>query len=91
VSHCEWLANRTQNLADSSFNRAGQLKDQKLFALYLRCQNVHTRAFYKSLNELLKLRAETRKTEIGFEAQKLKQSAETRVVETLELRKEVFV
>jgi hypothetical protein len=46
-----------------------------------------TRAFYKSLHDLLKLRAETRKAEIGFEAQKLKQS---RAVETLELRKQVF-
>jgi hypothetical protein len=85
-----WLANRAQNLADSCFNGAGQVEDQKLFALYLRYHTTHTRAFYKSLNELLKLRAETRKAEIGFEAQKLKQSAATRAVETLELRKEVF-
>jgi hypothetical protein len=85
-----WLANRAQNLASSCFDIAGQVKDQKLFALYLRYQTMHSRAFYKSLNELLKLRAETRKAEIGFEAQKLKQSAATRAVETLELRKEVF-
>jgi hypothetical protein len=85
-----WLANRAQNLADSCFNGAGQVEDQKLFALYLRYHTTHTRAFYKSLNELLKLRAETRKAAIGFEAQKLKQSAATRAVETLELRKQVF-
>jgi hypothetical protein len=85
-----WLANRAQNLTNSCFTGAGELKDQKLFALYLRYQTMHTRAFYKARNELLKLRAEKQKSEIGFEAQKLKQSADTRAVETLELRKQVF-
>jgi hypothetical protein len=85
-----WLANRAQNLTNSCFNGAGQLKDQKLFALYLGYQNMHTRGFYKSLNELLKLRAEKQKAEIGFEPQKRKQSADNRAEQTLEFRKEVF-
>jgi hypothetical protein len=90
MAESHWLANRAQNLADSCFNGADQIKDQKLFALYLRYQNMHTRAFYKSLNELLKLRAEKRKAEIGFEAQKLKQAADNRADQTLELKKQIF-
>jgi hypothetical protein len=86
-----WLANRALRLADACFDPLGhQIVDEKKFALYQRYQTTHTRAFHKALNDLLKLRAEQRKAEIGFEAQKLKQSAEQRAVETLELKKQVF-
>ena len=44
-----------------------------MFSLYLRYQTTHTRAFHKSLNDLLKLRAETRKQQNGFEAQARRQ------------------
>jgi hypothetical protein len=44
-----------------------------MFSLYLRYQTTHTRAFHKCLNDLVKLRAERRKTENGFEAQTRKQ------------------
>jgi hypothetical protein len=44
-----------------------------MFSLYLRYQTTHTRAFHKSLNDLLKLRAETRKQQNGFEAQTRKE------------------
>jgi hypothetical protein len=46
----------------------------KELALYLRYQTTHQRAFHRSLNDLLKLRAEKRKAEIGFESQKQKQA-----------------
>ena len=36
----------------------------------------HDRAFYKALNQLQKLRAEQRKSEIGFESQKRQQAAD---------------
>jgi hypothetical protein len=36
----------------------------------MRYCTTHTRAFHKSLNDLLKLRSERRKAAIGFEAQK---------------------
>jgi len=69
-----WLANRAQTLQNSCFDpQTGQITDPKLFTLYLRYQTTHTRAFHKSLNDLLKLRAETRKTENGFEAQARKE------------------
>jgi hypothetical protein len=85
-----WLANRALRLTDCCFDPFGQVSDEKKFALYQRYQTTHTRAFHKSLNDLLKLRAEKRKAEIGFEAQKRKQSAEQRAVETMELKKQVF-
>src|SRR5690242_1590089 len=52
--------------------------EEKVFALYMRYQTTHERAFHKALNELLRLRAEKRKLEIGFESQKQKKAEETR-------------
>jgi hypothetical protein len=74
MSESHWLSNRAQNLQATCFDEtSGQITDPKLFSLYLRYQTTHTRAFHKSLNDLLKLRAETRKTENGFEAQARKE------------------
>jgi hypothetical protein len=52
--------------------------DNKGLPLYLRYQVTHERAFHKCLNDLLKLRAEKRKAEIGFESQKHKQADQRR-------------
>ena len=66
-----WLAQRAQRLQDTCLDPAtGDIKDEKKFSLYLRYQTTHTRAFHKSLNDLIKLRSERRKANIGFEAQK---------------------
>jgi hypothetical protein len=46
--------------------------------LYLRYQATYERAFHRSLNQLLKLRAEKRKEEIGFESQTRKRNEEAR-------------
>jgi hypothetical protein len=74
MSESHWLSNRAQNLQATCFDETtGQITDPKLFSLYLRYQTTHTRAFHKSLNDLLKLRAESRKTENGFEAQARKE------------------
>jgi hypothetical protein len=48
------------------------------FALYIRYQTTNDRAFHRCLNTLLKLKADKRKEEIGFESQKLKGAAEER-------------
>jgi hypothetical protein len=53
-------------------------QQQKQLALFIRYQTTHDRAFHRALNDLLKLRAERRKTEIGFESQKHKLAAESR-------------
>jgi hypothetical protein len=74
MAESHWLANRAQNLQNGCFDpQTGQITDAQMFSLYLRYQTTHTRAFHKSLNDLLKLRAERRKTENGFEAQTRKQ------------------
>ncbi|HEY7305026.1 MAG TPA: hypothetical protein VH601_12970 [Bryobacteraceae bacterium] len=66
-----WLRTRALLLQNNCFSDS---IDQKQLALYLRYQTTHERAFHKSLNDLLKLRAEKRKMEIGFESQQMKQS-----------------
>ncbi len=52
--------------------------DEKQLTLYLRYQTTNDRAFHKCLDQLLRLRAEKRKIEIGFESQKLKKAEEAR-------------
>jgi len=73
MAESHWLANRAQTLQHTCLDpQTGQIANPSLFSLYLRYQTTHTRAFHKCLNDLLKLRAETRKTENGFEAQNRK-------------------
>ena len=73
MAESHWLANRAANLQAGCFDpQTGQIADAKLFSLYLRYQTTHTRAFHKSLNDLVKLRSERRKEENGFEAQNRK-------------------
>jgi len=67
-----WLSQRAMRL------QTRYLDDEKQFALFLRYQTTNDRGFSKCLNDLLKLRAERRKAEIGFESQKLKEAAEAR-------------
>ncbi len=55
-----------------------QEQDERQLALYLRYQTANDRAFHKCLDHLLKLRAEKRKAEIGFESQRRKQAEEAR-------------
>jgi hypothetical protein len=74
-----WLRKRALVLQNTCFT--GESPDsvnEKELALYIRYQNTHDRAFHRSLNDLLKLRAEKRKQEIGFESQQQKQAEETR-------------
>ncbi|HSU60745.1 MAG TPA: hypothetical protein VLI55_15645 [Bryobacteraceae bacterium] len=71
-----WLRTRALSLQDTCFT--DDAVDQKQLALYLRYQTTHDRAFHKSLDQLLKLRAEKRKAEIGFESQQRKQAEQAR-------------
>ena len=73
MAESHWLSIRAQRLQDTCINpETGVIHDPKLFALYLRYQTTHTRAFHKSFSELQKLRAQRTKEQIGFEAQRLK-------------------
>ena len=70
-----WLTQRAIALQGTCFNSEIAPDDpEKQLALYLRYQTTHDRNFHKCLNDLLKLRAERRKAEIGFESQKMKQN-----------------
>ena len=68
------------------------LKDleEKKFALFLRYETTHEKAFHKAHNELQNLRKQEQNREIGFESQQLKQAAENRAVEAQILRREQF-
>ena len=76
----EWLRRRAHTLQHLCFIDEAFLdpRQERAFALYLRYQTTHERAFHKCLNELLNLRREKRKQEIGFESQKQKQTEEAR-------------
>ena len=60
---------------------------EKNIALFLRYQTTHERAFHKCWNDLLKLRAEKRRSEIGFESQKQKQAEEQRRADKHQMKK----
>jgi hypothetical protein len=80
-----WLRRRALQLQETCFDSTGEIYKEKLFALYLRYQTTHERAFQKCLSDLLKLRAEKRKQEIGFESQKHKNAEEQRKQELHEM------
>ena len=65
-----WLRNRAQNFQTWCFDQStGILLDEKKLALYLRYEAAYNRAFHAAVNALLKVRAEKRNEQIGFEAQ----------------------
>lgn len=82
----EWLRQRAVHLQNLCFDAEGLLSETKQFSLYLRYQTTHERAFHKCLSDLLKLRAEQRRAEIGFESQKQKAADQTRKEELHEAR-----
>ena len=65
-----WLANAHSAFTTPLNPDTGEITDTPKASLYMRYHTTHTRAFHKSLNDLLKLRSERRKANIGFEAQK---------------------
>jgi hypothetical protein len=72
-----WLRSRAEAFESGCFRDDGTLDDKRL-ALFMRYRSSHERAFSKCLAELLKLRAEKRKLEIGFESQKRVKEEHTR-------------
>ena len=89
IAQHHWLRRRALALESSCYDpETGAITDEKQLALYLRYQTTHERAFHKALNDLLKLRAEKRKAEIGFESQKRKQEEHARKQEQHQMKKE---
>jgi hypothetical protein len=84
-----WLRHRAMRLEETCFDyTTGQIIDDRKLALYLRYQTTHERAFHKALNDLLRLRAEKRKQEIGFERQQHIRADQARKQERHEMAKE---
>ena len=84
MAESEWLRARAQRLQLYCHDlETGSIRDQKQFALLLRYQSMHDRAFCKALSELQKLRNEKKKEEIGFVSQ-------TRSAEVHNMKKEAF-
>ena len=81
-----WLMQRAMRLQTLCFDMDAGEGEKKL-ALFLRYQTTHERAFYKSLNTLLKLRADKRKREIGFVSQQ-RQNEEHERKQAAEKRRE---
>ncbi|MBV9498723.1 MAG: hypothetical protein JO138_05080 [Acidobacteriaceae bacterium] len=81
-----WLAQRALCLQQLCFEESETCQDPKQLALYLRYQTTHDRGFHKCLSELLRLRAQKRKVEIGFVSQKHKDADELRKQELHEAR-----
>src|ERR1700728_4056096 len=75
-----WLRKRALYLQDQcATDEELTLEEQgRQLALFIRYQTTHDRAFHRALNDLLKLRAEKRKQEIGFESQKQKLADQSR-------------
>jgi hypothetical protein len=74
-----WLTQRAITLQATCFNsEIAPDNPERQLALYLRYQTTHDRAFHKSLDRLLKLRAEKHKQGIGFESQKRKEADHVR-------------
>ena len=74
-----WLGKRAQLLQELTFKiEIPVCIDEKQLALFIRYQTTHDRAFHRCLNQLLKLRTEKRKAEIGFESQQQKKADQGR-------------
>jgi hypothetical protein len=75
-----WLSQRAVKLQQIRcfHDETNSHERDKQLALYLRYQTTHDRTFHKSLSDLLKLKAEKRKAEIGFESQQRQQAEEAR-------------
>ena len=88
MAEYEWLRARALRFQADCLMLGEKSVDTAKVALFIRYQTTHERAFYKALNELQSLREQKRNTEIGIEAQQLKQSADVRAVEAQNLKRE---
>jgi hypothetical protein len=63
-----WLRNRALHF-QNHYLESGDESSAKQLSLFMRYESMHERAFHKCLADLLKLRAEKQKQEIGFASQ----------------------
>jgi hypothetical protein len=91
MAQSEWLRARALRLQNDLLQDAGKNVDPAKLAIFLRYETTHERNFHRSLKELLTFRQQRRNAEIGFESQKLKQAAEVRASEGMNLKKEAQI
>ncbi len=83
-----WLSQRAVTLQNILLEDGlAEHEHEKQFTLFMRYQTTNDRAFHKCLNDLLKLRAEKRRAEIGFERQRQREAEDARK-ESVEKRKQ---
>ncbi len=86
----EWLSRRAQALIDEATldiaTTDQTTEPTKSLSLWLRYQTTHDRGFHKCLADLLKLRNEKRKEQIGFERQKREEAENARREQVAEAR-----
>ena len=89
MAQAYWLSQRAVRLQNIAFEpHLSPEEHRRELALYTRYHAQHTRAFHKALNDLLKLRAEKRKAEIGFELQKRREAQQQAQAEREKARTE---
>jgi hypothetical protein len=75
-----WFSQRAVRLQNAN------IENDKKLALYIRYQSINDRAFSKCLTDLLKLRAERRKEQIGFESQNQRRALNESKIRALNAR-----
>jgi hypothetical protein len=86
-----WLEQRALRLQQPLFEAAletGAAPDGKQLGLYLRYQSTNDRAYHKALSQLLRLRSDRRRSEIGFESQKTRNEMQQAQLAALSARAE---
>ena len=91
MAQSEWLRARALRLQADCVQDGLAKEDVAKLGVLIRYQTTHERAFHRSLKELQNLRKERRNVEIGFESQKLKEAAEVRASEGVNLKKEAQI
>jgi hypothetical protein len=79
-----WFSQRAVRLQNAN------IENDKKLALYMRYQSVNDRAFSKCLTDLLKLRAERRTEQIGFESQNQKRALNESKIRALDVKSEAI-
>jgi hypothetical protein len=85
----EWLSMRALHLQQPLLEapmETGAPVNEKQLSIYLRYQTTHNRAYHKALSQLLRIRADRRRAEIGFESQKARNELHEAKLRALEIR-----
>ena len=77
MARSQWLSQRALDIQTSTAAFSNIFKEVDELNKWVRYQMQHERAFEKALNQLLKLRAEKRKEQIGFESEKRAEAVKT--------------